>query len=80
MTRTVEEYEVLKRSICICTYPITLKMERTRYSETSVINEATRFHIPEDSNLHELILLMEFCSDLCSQKCIRENRPSQYSE
>lgn len=50
--RTLEEYGVLKGSIYIGPYLFTLKMEATHYFETTVIDETTRFHIPEDSNLH----------------------------
>jgi hypothetical protein len=35
-------------------------MEATRYSETSVIGETTRFHIPEDSNLHVIFFRFVF--------------------
>jgi hypothetical protein len=43
-----KECEALKVFIYISTHTFTLKMEITYYSESSVLNDITLFHIPED--------------------------------
>jgi hypothetical protein len=52
--RLVEERSV------ICSHSCTLKMEAIRSSETSVLIRATRRHLPEDDNHHDIIFISAY--------------------